>query len=121
LKELSRPGVYERLEEISGLMAEGIKAIIRETGLPATLNRVGSLMTLFFTLGPVTEYASARRSDLEAFAVFHRRLLEDGIYWPPSQFEAAFVSTAHQSGDIRRTLAAVGQAVKPAGGRTSGV
>ena len=121
LNELSRPGVYDKLEAISAELAEGIEAIIRQSGVPASLNRVGSLMTLFFTSGPVTDYAGARTSDTDAFAHFHRCLLDEGIYWPPSQFEAAFVSTAHLGGDIRRTLAVIRQAISSVSERRAGV
>lgn len=68
-----------------------------------TVNRVGSMFTIFFTAGPVTDYESAKRSDTTRFAVFHRQMLEGGIYLPPSQFEAAFVSAAHGEEDIRAT------------------
>jgi glutamate-1-semialdehyde 2,1-aminomutase len=69
-----------------------------------TVNRVGSMFTFFFTAGPVTDYDSARRSDTDRFARFHRAMLEAGVYLAPSQFEASFVSAAHSDEDIAKTV-----------------
>jgi len=68
------------------------------------LNRVASLMTVFFQSGPVTDYASALRSDTRSFGVFFRAMLEGGVYLPPSQFEAAMVSTALSEADVERVV-----------------
>jgi glutamate-1-semialdehyde 2,1-aminomutase len=68
-----------------------------------TVNRVGSMITLFFNTGPVTDWESAKKSDTQRFAKFFHTLLENGVYWPPSQYEAAFVSAAHSEEDIRKT------------------
>ena len=106
LKLLKKPGIYRQLEERGRLLSEGLLEAARELGVGVTLNRVGSMMTLFFTPGPVTDYASAKKSDTLAFARFFRAMLEEGIYLPPSQFEAAFLSTAHTSGDIAKTVKA---------------
>ena len=106
LKLLKKPGVYRQLEERGRLLSEGLLEAARELGVGVTLNRVGSMMTLFFTPGPVTDYASAKKSDTLAFARFFRAMLEEGIYLPPSQFEAAFLSTAHTSADIAKTVRA---------------
>jgi glutamate-1-semialdehyde 2,1-aminomutase len=106
LKLLKKPGVYRQLEERGRLLSEGLLEAARELGVGVTLNRVGSMMTLFFTPGPVTDYASAKKSDTHAFARFFRAMLEEGIYLPPSQFEAAFLSTAHTSADIAKTVRA---------------
>lgn len=76
-----------------------------------TVNRVGSMFTFFFTAQPVTDYESAKRSDTACFARFFQAMLAEGIYLPPSQFEAAFVSTAHTDADVRRTVAAARQAL----------
>src|SRR5207237_6695275 len=100
------PGVYRKLEERGRLLSEGLLEAARELGVGVTLNRVGSMMTLFFTPGPVTDYASAKKSDTVAFARFFRAMLEEGIYLPPSQFEAAVPSTAHTSADIAKTVRA---------------
>ena len=112
LKLLKKPGVYRQLEERGRLLSEGLLEAARELGVGVTLNRVGSMMTLFFTPGPVTDYASAKKSDTLAFARFFRAMLEEGIYLPPSQFEAAFLSTAHTSADIAKTVRAARIAFK---------
>ena len=112
LKLLKKPGVYRQLEERGRLLSEGLLEAARELGVGVTLNRVGSMMTLFFTPGPVTDYASAKKSDTLAFARFFRTMLEEGIYLPPSQFEAAFLSTAHTSADIAKTVRAARSAFK---------
>jgi len=112
LKLLKKPGVYRQLEERGRLLSEGLLEAARELGVGVTLNRVGSMLTLFFTPGPVTDYASAKKSDTLAFARFFRAMLEEGIYLPPSQFEAAFLSTAHTSADIAKTVRAARIAFK---------
>jgi glutamate-1-semialdehyde 2,1-aminomutase len=73
-------------------------------GVPVTINRVGSMFTVFFTAEPVSDYASAKKADVAAYGIFFRSLLETGVYFPPSQFEAAFVSTAHSEGDVLATI-----------------
>lgn len=73
-------------------------------------NRVGSMFTWFFTAGPVTDWESAAKSDTKAFARFFRAMLDKGVYLPPSQFEAAFLSAAHTESDIQQTIAAARQA-----------
>ena len=104
LKLLKKSGVYRQLEERGRQLGDGLNRTAREAGIAATLNRVGSMMTLFFTPGPVTDYASAKKSDTQAFAKFFRAMLSQGIYLPPSQFEAAFLSTAHTPADLNKTL-----------------
>ncbi len=111
LRRLGEPGVYEQLEEKSAALAAGIIAAAEAAGVAIRLSRVASLMTAFFTDDPVTDFATASRSDTAAFAGFHGRLLAGGVYWPPSQFEAAFVSLAHGDGDIRFTIKAIGNAL----------
>ena len=106
LGALARPGVYEELE--AGGAA--LEAAFRAAGVPVTINRIGSMLTGFFGAGPVTDYASATSSDTARYGAFARALLERGIYPPPSQFEAWFVSTAHTAAD----LAATGQAMADA-------
>jgi glutamate-1-semialdehyde 2,1-aminomutase len=87
--------VYNGLESTTAIIAEGVGRIAHEVGTPMTVNRVGSMFTWFFTDRPVTDFASAATSDTVAFGRFHRALLEAGVWLPPSQFEAAFISTAH--------------------------
>ena len=106
LEILRRPGTYQRLEMISKKLALGLASAAAKAGVPVTVNRVGSMSTCFFTREPVTDYASAKKSDTGKFALFFRSLLERGVYFPPSQFEAAFVSTAHSDADVALTLEA---------------
>ena len=98
--------VYPRLEATSKAVAEGVAAEAFRAGIPLTTNRVGSMWTWFFTKGAVTNYARAARSDTQAFGRFHRAMLDRGIWLPPSQFEAAFISTAHRDVEVKATIAA---------------
>ena len=104
--------VYPRLEAASKAVAEGVAAEAAHAGIPLTTNRVGSMWTWFFTRGPVTNYTQAARSDTAAFGRFHRDLLDQGIWLPPSQFEAAFLSTAHGDAEVQATIAAAREAFK---------
>jgi glutamate-1-semialdehyde 2,1-aminomutase len=112
LKELSRPGVYQQLEERSGRLEKGIRSEAKSAGLEVQVSRIASLLTVFFTAVPVTDYATAKTSDTQRFNQFFHRLQQAGIYWPPSQFEAAFVSLAHSDEDIKMTILACGKAFK---------
>ena len=112
LRALSEPGVYDRLESTSKSLCDGIEQAAREAGVPLTLNRVGSMWTAFFSSEPVFDYASAKKSDTAKFGRFYHLLLEDGVYLPPSQFEAAFVSLSHGDKEIDFTLEAVRRAFK---------
>jgi glutamate-1-semialdehyde 2,1-aminomutase len=103
--------IYPRLERTTRCIAEGVAELAREAGVPLTTNRVGSMFTWFFTAGPVTDFSSASASDTAAFARFHRRILEAGVWLPPSQFEAAFVSTAHGEAEIAQVLEAARRAL----------
>jgi len=98
--------VYPQLERVTKSIAEGVAELAREAGVPLTVNRAGSMFTWFFTGEPVTDFPSAATSDTEAFARFHRRMLEAGVWLPPSQYEAAFVSMAHGSPEVERVLQA---------------
>jgi glutamate-1-semialdehyde 2,1-aminomutase len=106
LKLLKKPGVYRQLEERGRLLGDGLNRAAREAGIAATLNRVGSMLTMFFAPGPVTDYASAKKSDTQAYAKFFRAMLGQGVYLAPSQFEAAFLSAAHTPADIAKTVKA---------------
>ncbi|HOJ21628.1 MAG TPA: glutamate-1-semialdehyde 2,1-aminomutase [Armatimonadota bacterium] len=112
LRALQRPGFYEELEQKGEELQAGLEAAAARAGVPATVNRVGSMMTTFFTEGPVRDYAAARRSDTARYAAFFRAMLARGIYLAPSQFEAAFLSEAHTSGDISATVAAAEEALR---------
>jgi glutamate-1-semialdehyde 2,1-aminomutase len=107
LRELAQPGVYERLEEGGA----ALEAALLEGGAPVRVNRVGSMLTPFFADGPVVDYATATRSDTEAYGRFARGLLEAGVYPPPSQYEAWFVSLAHTADDLSATRLAVSRAL----------
>jgi len=95
----SHPEMYGQLESRTAALCAGAPP-------GTTVNRAGSMFTIFFTNKPVSDYDSAKTSDTARFAEFHRRMLERGVYWPPSQFEAAFVSAAHTEEDVRKTVAA---------------
>ena len=110
LEILRRPGTYERLEIISEKLTAEMAAAAAKADVPLSVNRVGSMFTCFFTRDPVRDYASAKRSDTGKFARFFRTLLERGVYFPPSQFEAAFVSTAHTDADVAATVEAAAKA-----------
>jgi glutamate-1-semialdehyde 2,1-aminomutase len=112
LTQLARPGFYESLEAKAERLADGIKAAIAKRELPARLSRVGSMMTLFFTDETPYDYASARSADAQRYARFFHALLDGGVYFPPSQFEATFVSSAHSEADIDATIAAVNAALE---------
>ncbi|MGO0060194.1 glutamate-1-semialdehyde 2,1-aminomutase [Brevibacillus fluminis] len=112
LNELGKPGVYEQLEARSARLAEGLVDSARKVGLPYTMNRVGSMVCLFFTETPVINYETAKTSDLERFKKYFHYLLEEGVMLPPSQFEGMFVSTAHTEDDIEFTIEAAHRAMK---------
>jgi len=107
LQELRRPGFYEALEERSAMLAAELAKAADSAGIPACVNRVGSMLGLFFTGGPVTDFEAAKTSDLNRFSAYYKAMLEKGIYLAPSQFEALFVSAAHTQADIETTKAAV--------------
>jgi glutamate-1-semialdehyde 2,1-aminomutase len=106
LELLRRPGFYERLNAVSEELTAGLAAEAARAGVALSINRVGSMFTAFFSPEPVTDYASARKSDTAAFGRFFRTLLDGGVYFPPSQFEAAFVSAAHTAEDVALTVGA---------------
>jgi glutamate-1-semialdehyde 2,1-aminomutase len=98
--------IYPRLEALSAKLVEGVAAAAKEAGITLCFNRVGSMFTWFFTEGPVTDWDSASKSDPAAFGKFFRGMLDAGIYLPPSQFEAAFLSSAHSEEGVQKTVAA---------------
>jgi glutamate-1-semialdehyde 2,1-aminomutase len=106
-----RKQVYSSLEHRSAALADGVALAADAAGVAVTTNRVGAMWTWFFTDGAVTDYAGASRSDTKRFAAFHHAMLEAGVWLPPSQFEAAFLSTAHSEGDIRQTVEAAREAL----------
>ena len=108
------PSFYQRLEQLSARLADGITRNIKELGLPLTQNRVGSMSTLFFTDEAVVDYQTAAASDTKRFGAYFRKMLELGIYLAPSQFEVGFVSIAHAKEDIDKTIAANREALRGA-------
>ncbi len=100
LRELGKPGVYETLEALGAEVEAGLLAAAAATGVPLTVNRVGSMLTAFFTEGPVTTWEEAAAADTGSYARYFHGLLERGVYIAPSQFEAAFVSLAHTPSDL---------------------
>ncbi len=109
---LERPGTYEALETTSARLADGLARAAGEAGVTATVNRVGSMVTVFFCAGPVTDYASAKTSDTSLFGRFFHAMLKRGVWLPPAQFEAAFVSLAHGPDEIDTTLEAAAESFR---------
>jgi glutamate-1-semialdehyde 2,1-aminomutase len=112
LNRLQQSGVYEQLEENAAMLADGLNAVFAEAETPLTINRVGSMMTLFFNPGPVNGWESVSKSDGAGFTRFFHKMLDEGVYLPPSPFEAFFVSLAHTKEDIERTIEAARNALK---------
>jgi glutamate-1-semialdehyde 2,1-aminomutase len=112
LERLDAPGTYRRLDELGARLEAGMRAALAETATVGVVQRVGSMLTLFFHEGPVKNFRAAEASDTARFARFHGALLEGGVYWPPSQFEAAFLSLAHTDADIDRTITVVKAALE---------
>jgi glutamate-1-semialdehyde 2,1-aminomutase len=115
LKALAAPGTYKRLEQISAMLEEGLVAEAKAAGVPVTVNRVGSMLTVFFTSSPVYDYASAKKADTARFSKFFHAMLHEGVYLPPSQFEAAFVSLAIGEAEVAHILAAARKAFRALG------
>lgn len=109
LDVLSRPGTYERLTALTDRLETGLRAA---AGKGVTINRFTSMLTVFFAAGPIHDYASAKTADTARYGRFFHALLDAGSFFPPAQFEAAFVSLAHTEADIDATLAATAQAFR---------
>jgi glutamate-1-semialdehyde 2,1-aminomutase len=112
LPKLKAPDFYEQLSRKSGRLGEGLREALEETGITGQVSVAGSLMTLFFAPGAVLDYADAKKSDTARFAAFFNEMLDRGIFLPPSQFEALFVSAAHTEADIERTIEAARESLK---------
>ena len=104
LKVLKKGEIYQELEEKGRILFEGLEDAAKAAGLKVVTNRVGSLGTLFFTEGPVTDFASAKQGDGDMFKRFYADMLDQGIYLAPSPFEAWFISTAHDAESIQKTI-----------------
>jgi glutamate-1-semialdehyde 2,1-aminomutase len=112
LKILGRPGTYARLDEESAFLENGLAEAAEESAIGVKIARLGSLFTIFFTRVPVRDFETALQADAGLYAKFFHRMLAAGIYLPPSQFEAAFVSTAHTRRDLRATVEAARKALR---------
>jgi glutamate-1-semialdehyde 2,1-aminomutase len=106
LRALADVRAYARLEELGARVERGITDAASRAGVPVTVNRVGSMLTAFFTDGPVTDYASAKRADTARYARYFHAMLDRSVFLAPSQFEAAFVSLAHGDADLDQAAAA---------------
>jgi glutamate-1-semialdehyde 2,1-aminomutase len=109
---LAQPGTYDTLEARSARLEEGLRRAARDASVTVTVNRVGSMITVFFCAGPVVDFATAKASDTKRFSRFFHAMLERGVYLPPAQFEAAFVSLAHGDAEIDLTVAAAREAFR---------
>jgi len=107
---LKKSGTYEELEKKSSFLVKGIIEVASKAGVDIQLPRIGSMFTIFFATDPVTDYEAAARADTTLYARFFHQMLSQGVYFPPSQFEAAFVSVAHTHKDIQSTIDSVGKA-----------
>jgi len=114
LRALERPGTYERLEALGARVERDVTAAAAAAGVPVMVNRVGSMLTVFFTEGPVTDYASAKRADTARYARYFHAMLEGGVFLAASQFEAAFVSLAHGEADLAAAAQACRRAMEKA-------
>ncbi len=114
LNALRDPTVWASLEVRSRQLAEGMSRAARDAGVPVYQARVGSMFTTFFVDQAVTDWSSASRCDTRRYAAFFRAMLDAGIYLPPSQFEASFMSTAHDEAEIEATISAAGRALRSA-------
>jgi glutamate-1-semialdehyde 2,1-aminomutase len=112
LELLEDGSAYETLERRGAQLEAGLVEAAREAGVTWTVQRVGSMITAFFMDTPPRSYDEVRRSDAARFGAFFRAMLERGVYLPPSQFEAAFISTAHAEADIARTVDAARECLK---------
>jgi glutamate-1-semialdehyde 2,1-aminomutase len=112
LRELKQhPEIYQQLEQRTAALVEGVLGAAKNKGVALTANRVGSMFTWFFQAGQVHDWDTAMKSDTQAFGKFHRGMLDQGVYLPPSQFEAIFMSAAHSESDVQQTIAAAERAL----------
>jgi glutamate-1-semialdehyde 2,1-aminomutase len=112
LKVLAKPGAYELLNELGTMLANGLRQALKDAGLTACVNQVGSLLTVFFGVNQVRDYTTATQSDTNMFARYFQQMVERGIYLPPSQFEAMFISLAHGEAEIQETIDAAKEVFK---------
>ncbi len=110
LKALKQTGTYEKLERMAVELVSGLRQAAENIGIPVQVNSAGSMFTVFFTSSPVIDFQTAKTSDTDRYGKFFRALLDRGIYFAPSQFEACFLSLAHTKSDIKATLRAAREA-----------
>ena len=120
LKRLT-PSLYKNLARRGAMLAAGLAEVAREASVPLRVNAFGSMLTPFFTSSPVHDYESALTADTEAYATFFRGMLKRGVYPPPSQFEAWFLSTAHTDRLVEQTIVAARASMKTVKRRASSV
>lgn len=111
LELLDEPGTFEKLETLGARLEAGLAKLVEQSGRPLCVQRVGSMITLFFHAGPVNSWNESKNCDTKTFGKWHQAMIAQGIYWPPAQFEAAFISTAHDEDTIDRTIEAAGKAL----------
>ena len=112
LKQLSKAGVYTKIEALAKKLVAGLQQALSEAEIKAQVNSIASLSTIFFAPDAVNNYGDAKKSDTKLYARYFREMLNRGIFLAPSQFEAAFVSAAHTESDIERTIAAAKEALR---------
>ena len=110
LDVLRKKDAYRRLDVLTKDLCQRLEDLIREKGIPARINRAGSMFTLFFTRDEVYDYDSAKRSDASRYAKYFQEMLQAGVWLPPSQFEACFTSLAHSAKDVEGTIEAAASA-----------
>ena len=110
LRELQVPGAWDKMEHLAAQLGHGLQHAAESSGVDAVVQRVGTMLTTFFSGQPVTNWSSASQADTHQYAVFFQAMLEQGVYLAPSQFEAGFLSTAHGEAEIEATLAAARRA-----------
>jgi glutamate-1-semialdehyde 2,1-aminomutase len=111
LELLRQKDVYKRLDRLTKELCQGLEDYVRQKGIPARINRSGSMFTLFFTEDEVYDYTSAKKADVGKYAKYFQGMLQAGVWLPPSQFEACFVSLAHTTKDLKKTLEAAASAL----------
>jgi len=112
LAKLKVPGFYDKLDALGARLERAFVEGAKKAGIPLVVQRVGSMLTPFFSAGPVRSWTDAARCDTARFAKFHAALLAEGVYWPPSQYEAGFISIAHDEAAFERTERGVSAAFK---------
>ncbi len=112
LAVLKDKAVYKKIDSLSRMLCQGLEAFFSRKGIPARINRCGSMFTLFFTGEEVWDYGSAKKADVGRYARYFQKMLQGGVWLPPSQFEACFLSLAHTPRDVERTLEAAEDALE---------